>query len=440
MKEKNYELLKSKISNALKGWQARNLSLLGKILIYKTFGLSQLTYVLTVIDLDADQYKCLDRMFFNFLWGRRLDWGRIINRISREKLCKPVELGRFGMIEYKKVVDGIRCRQLGKMFDEAFNHPLKQMIVKEGKKLMSGKCLTRNADPVAIEAYKDILKYSTNYINKLSNTELTSDNILWQQVGEIEIALIIKEGWHGTLEATTLVHQKRITNVREIIEGARRDRQVKNICKKIVRARYLRIIKLALQHNVICTVGAECKLKLSTGKYQFVSKISSKEFRQMMGMRGTATRCKYLDNLDANTTKEYFNQVRRLASTKHKNTLLRVWNGDCLSYSRLLHYGVVPTNECPNCKLYDTPLHMLTECEVAKQVWQMLMAKIPKHADYSLMQYAMGINDSKSILMVKAEILKYLMHCRDLTPTQIISYATLYLKGVNKSNVFISQL
>ena len=70
----------------------------------------------------------------------------------------------------------------------------------------------------------------------------------------------------------------------------------------------------------------------------------------------------------------------------------------------------------------------------------MLMAKIPKHADYSLMQYAMGINDSKSILMVKAEILKYLMHCRDLTPTQIISYAILYLKGVNKSNVLISQL
>ena len=87
----------------------------------------------------------------------------------------------------------------------------------------------------------------------------------------------------------------------------------------------------------------------------------------MMGTRGTATRCKYLGNLDANTIKEYFNQVRRLASTKHKNTLLRVWNGACLSYSRLLHYGVVQTNECPNCKLYDTPLHMLTECEVANK-------------------------------------------------------------------------
>ncbi len=41
---------------------------------------------------------------------------------------------------------------------------------------------------------------------------------------------------------------------------------------------------------------------------------------------------------------------------------------------------------------------------------------------------------------IKAEILKYLMHCRELTPAQIISYATLYLKGVNKSNVFILQL
>jgi len=42
----------------------------------------------------------------------------------------------------------------------------------------------------------------------------------------------------------------------------------------------------------------------------------------------------------------------------------------CLSYSRLSHFGIVPSSECPNCRAFDSPLHMLTECVLARQVWQ----------------------------------------------------------------------
>jgi len=52
MREDNFNHLVAKIDNMLRGWRARNLSLLGKILIYKTFGLSQVIYVLSVIHLN----------------------------------------------------------------------------------------------------------------------------------------------------------------------------------------------------------------------------------------------------------------------------------------------------------------------------------------------------------------------------------------------------
>jgi hypothetical protein len=60
MRERNYIHIRNKISNSLTSWKNRQLSLSGKILIYKTFNLLQVTCVLTVIELDNKQYKLLN--------------------------------------------------------------------------------------------------------------------------------------------------------------------------------------------------------------------------------------------------------------------------------------------------------------------------------------------------------------------------------------------
>jgi hypothetical protein len=83
-----------------------------------------------------------------------------------------------------------------------------------------------------------------------------------------------------------------------------------------------------------------------------------------------------MEDLAAYTVNDYMKQIGRWSNTRHKNTLLWVWNKDCLSYSRLTLYGIVRTSECPNCSEYDSPTHMLFECNMAKQVWEKLMLKI----------------------------------------------------------------
>ena len=69
---------------------------------------------MTVLDLELEHYKIIDQLFYNFIWNKNLNGHKQNNRISREKLCKPIELGGFGMLNYKEVVNSIRCRQLGK--------------------------------------------------------------------------------------------------------------------------------------------------------------------------------------------------------------------------------------------------------------------------------------------------------------------------------------
>jgi hypothetical protein len=440
MRLKNYEMLAEKINSALLLWKARRLSLLGKILIYKTFGLSQIIYVLTVVELDPAQYKQLQIMFNNFLWGRDLNNGANRNRISWQRLTNQIEGGGFGMIHFKEIIDSIRCRQLGKMFDDHYSHPLKQCILRENKSYASWFCLKESADAVARAALEILKGNLCKIIRSSSNEEISTDILLIQRIGEIETVNTIKVNKRLDDDAVRLVHHWGCENLRDIIIESKVNRTVLAICRRIMIAKFFRIVKLLHQRNIDPPRATVEKLRLAGKNYKYVTQVTSKDFRLLLYDRNNLNRNKIGEDIDEHTSKSYFAQIKRLISTKHKNTLLRVWNGDCLSYSRLIHYGIVDSDRCPKCGEFDSPEHMILNCRYSRRTWELLQQKIPKRANCSLFQYSIGINDSCTIMMVKAEVLKYLMHFRELEPESILSKAIAYLKIVNYQNAVIQAL
>jgi len=90
--------------------------------------------------------------------------------------------------------------------------------------------------------------------------------------------------------------------------------------------------------------------------------------------------------------------------------------------------------------MLDTPLHMLIECNKAQQVWQRLMRGIFKNPTTDLLDYALGIADGKLELSIKAEVLKMLMHMRNLTADLIIRRAKNYFLTVQGSNLRVKQI
>jgi hypothetical protein len=440
MKQQNYEMLCDKINSALTLWKIRRLTLLGKILIYKTYGLSQLIYVLTVVELDSAHYKQIQMMFNNFLWGRDLNESIYCNRISWQRLSNPIENGGFGMIHFKTVIDSIRCRQFGKMFAENYSHPLKQCILNENKSFASWQCLKGVSDSVA-KASVEILKSNLCKIIKNSNNDdIASDNLLIKRIGEIETVHTIKINRRLDNEAMILVHHWRCENLRDIIIQSKLNRSVHAICRRVMTAKFFRIIKLLHQRNIDPPIERAEKIGLQGKIYKNISDVTSKEFRLLLQSKPNLNENKLGERVDEHMSKSYFAQIKRLISTKHKNTLLRVWNGDCLSYSRLVRYGIVNSDRCPRCNEFDSPEHMILNCVFAKRTWELHQQKIPKRFNCSWLQYAMGLNDSCSIMMVKAEILKYLMHFREVEPDIVIIKTIAYLKTVNRFNREIHNL
>ncbi len=440
MKEENFNILTNKIENMLSRWRSRQLSLLGKILIYKTFGLSQVIYILSVLGLNPHQYKRIDIMFNNFLWGRELGEASTTSRIGRERLNTPMEYGGFGMIQYEKILEGIYCRQLSKMYDRAFRHPLKYIIIKNEGIFATGKSLTSLADEVAIKAHSAMSKAMIKNVKKLTNQQIVEDVILINQIGATDIGAIIKPRWQHSVEATRLLFILGCTNIKDILDNGR---EAVRLSKKVVKAPYLRIIKALWHANMRCDLVQNEKFMIMEGTYKPIYMISSKEFRDLINGKAKLLPPKLTMDININNDydrlviKNYFGLVKRLANTRHKNTLLRIWNGDCLSNSGLVHLSAVDTNLCPNCNMIDTPLHMLVECHVALQTWTNLMAKIPKSPHISLIDYVIGIYDCKIEMSIKAEILKMLMHFRHMDSHAIHRRLKNYFLTVHTKNARI---
>ena len=72
----------------LKKWMCRNLTLEGKILIVKTYGLSQLIYNLQCYGILQKELVLVERLIFKFVWSK--DWNKlhVCERIKRSVLKK----------------------------------------------------------------------------------------------------------------------------------------------------------------------------------------------------------------------------------------------------------------------------------------------------------------------------------------------------------------
>ena len=72
--ELNYAPKLSRIKNLLNLWSSRDLTPIGKILIIKTFAISQLVYLLTVLpNPPISFFKELDTLFHKFIWSKKPD-------------------------------------------------------------------------------------------------------------------------------------------------------------------------------------------------------------------------------------------------------------------------------------------------------------------------------------------------------------------------------
>ena len=164
----NFEEKISKVRSVFNIWKSRNLTLLGKIQIVKTFIISQFLYTCSVITMPSKYFKEVNGLIYNFIW-----------RGKRDKLKRSVMVSKFEK-------GGLKAPDLQLMIDAAKINWIKRYLFSEDHVWKT----TMRSFFVQIGIDIDVLlqgNMSVRQLTKLNVPTFYKDLLcVWSKVGQTE--------------------------------------------------------------------------------------------------------------------------------------------------------------------------------------------------------------------------------------------------------------
>jgi hypothetical protein len=123
--DRNWERIENKIVNIANYWRQFNMSIGGRIMVAKTYLLSQVTYCLGVLQIKENIANRLNDLMIGFIKGR--DRG-----IARERWFMEPGEGGYGMIDVKTMDMCVKAAWVGKWLKQRINKDYVNMKVLNG--------------------------------------------------------------------------------------------------------------------------------------------------------------------------------------------------------------------------------------------------------------------------------------------------------------------
>ena len=120
--EENWLSRIATVKKIFREWSKRNVSLIGKILIIKTFGLSQLIFVMKSIVLPQNVLGEINTMFFKFLWSNSSINNNVSEKVKRTVMFNDYSSGGLKMIDIIKFQESIMLEWVENLLSEESCH------------------------------------------------------------------------------------------------------------------------------------------------------------------------------------------------------------------------------------------------------------------------------------------------------------------------------
>ena len=108
----------TKLQKVINIWKMRNLSLLGKITIFKTLAHSKIIHLALVTNVPTATIELLSKIQKEFLWGKNK------SKIKHDTLCNDYENGGLKSVDIFSKIVSLQCSWIRRLYHENF-HPWK---------------------------------------------------------------------------------------------------------------------------------------------------------------------------------------------------------------------------------------------------------------------------------------------------------------------------
>jgi hypothetical protein len=140
---------------------ARNLSINGKSIIAKTFGLSQIIYSMQSCEFRQEDLIRVERTYFKFLWSKNWD-KKAPERIKRSYLKNDKDLAGINALDIVSMYEAIKLKKVQEaMVTDNILKDIQHGLLEEGN-----------------NNYKGSLNYDFTKISSIDHTTASSQNTI----------------------------------------------------------------------------------------------------------------------------------------------------------------------------------------------------------------------------------------------------------------------
>ena len=183
-----------KLSDKIRAWSHRHLTMEGKILIVKTFGLSQLIYNMQIYEFKKEDLVNIERIIFKFLWSNS-EAQTGIDRIKRSIMKNCYEMGGLNVTDVESLNKSLKLKQFIRA--NSSNHVI-SLIQSE---LSKSTVLTNEYDRITTEesicesaqdTMNVISDYNRSLFCNLTEEESAESRLLINEVASINLKKYLK--------------------------------------------------------------------------------------------------------------------------------------------------------------------------------------------------------------------------------------------------------
>ena len=99
----NWEQRIENMKRLISLWEKRNLSLIGKVRIIKTFLISQIVYIMQALIIPEKVLTKINQILFRFLWRKENCNRRAFEKVKRSVVCSGLEKGGLKMLDVRQM-------------------------------------------------------------------------------------------------------------------------------------------------------------------------------------------------------------------------------------------------------------------------------------------------------------------------------------------------
>jgi hypothetical protein len=443
-----------KMTIQLKKWTPRNLTMEGKILVIKTFGISQLIYNMQSYDFDNKELINIERIIFKFIWSTSTNQNGK-DRIKRSILKNEHSKGGMMVTDIDCMNKALKLKQFVRAFktDHVISSIQALSSSSDGKEKHVHREYSKITDDepickVAQEMMNLITDYNRNLYETMDLEISKTDKHLINDIVSINLEEYLKRKKLVFMQCIVKpLLQKGICTLGELTQAYEfeTDRKATKTMKIILSVFPVTLIEIAKCYiEDINDDSNEVKfLKIINNVYKPIEDVSTKEIQNIL-----KTVLKKVEEINfdqklgtSNFEEENIIRFRNTCkNVKLRSIFHRLIHNDFFTHVKMKKYKMTETDKCPRCNEPETTKHLLWECVHSRNIWNIYNQLI---LDENVNSYddVYAVNNDYSTVLIKIKIIQELIQIerpKNWTPVRVTDIIC-QLMSTEKHNALITK-